>query len=272
MGLHEFDSDRKRMSVIVGCPNKAMKLFVKGADNSMLGVLEESRDQEIVRTTKEHLHAYSSLGLRTLVVGSRELTVGEFYDWKSAYERASTTLLARSKALRSVAVNVETRIRILGASGIEDKLQQGVPEAIESLRGAGMKVWVLTGDKQETAISIGFSCKLLTNEMTQIVVNSDSKESSRRRLQEALVTTRKHHEVPLALIIDGTSLVHILENELEEEVPNSLSLSLSLSLYRADFLCGAAVQSGHGFRRGVMLPGGAITESRDRVLNQIQNQ
>ncbi|CAA6654512.1 unnamed protein product [Spirodela intermedia] len=225
LGLHEFDSDRKRMSVIVGCPDKTVKLFVKGADNSMLGVLEESLDLDVVQATKNHLHAYSSLGLRTLVVGIRELTGGEFHEWKSSYERASTTLFGRSKALRLVASNVESHLHILGASGIEDKLQDGVPEAIESLREAGIKVWVLTGDKQETAISIGFSCKLLTTNMDQIVINSHSKEACRRSLEDAMAMSRKHlqmvHDagrISLALIIDGTSLVHILENELEEEL------------------------------------------------------
>jgi len=123
----------------------------------------------------------------------------------------------------------------LGATGIEDKLQDGVPEAIESLRQADIKVWILTGDKQETAISIGYSCKLLTNEMTQIVINNNSKESCQRSLVEALATTKKLRAassigtqgpllasetstVTLALIVDGNSLVYILETELQDEV------------------------------------------------------
>ena len=123
----------------------------------------------------------------------------------------------------------------LGATGIEDKLQVGVPEAIESLRQADIKVWILTGDKQETAISIGYSCKLLTNDMTQIVINNNSKESCQRSLVEALATTKKLRaassigtlnpmlaseasNTTIALIVDGNSLVYILETELQEEV------------------------------------------------------
>ncbi|KAK3163436.1 hypothetical protein QOZ80_1AG0003690 [Eleusine coracana subsp. coracana] len=234
LGLHEFDSDRKRMSVIVGCPDQTVKLYVKGADSSMFGITNKSSELDIVRATEAHLHKYSSLGLRTLVVGMRELCQPEFEEWQLAYENASTSVLGRGNLLRSVAANIECNIHILGATGIEDKLQNGVPEAIESLRQADIKVWILTGDKQETAISIGYSCKLLTNDMTQIVINNNSKESCRRSLEEALVTTKKlratssnntrspasleSSSVTLALIVDGTSLVYILETELQEEL------------------------------------------------------
>ncbi|WOL16355.1 phospholipid-transporting ATPase 1 [Canna indica] len=234
LGLHEFDSDRKRMSVIIVCPNNTVRLFVKGADSSMFGVLEKSIDLDVIRATETNLHSYSSMGLRTLVIGMRELNANDFKEWHSAYEKASTALYGRASLLRAVATSVEDHLQILGASAIEDKLQQGVPEAIESLRQAGMKVWVLTGDKQETAISIGYSCKLLTSEMTHIVVNNNSKESCRKSLEDAIAISSKFATIssrvqnsrtgngsakpPLALIIDGTSLVHILETELEEEL------------------------------------------------------
>ncbi|KAL0455249.1 UNVERIFIED_CONTAM: Phospholipid-transporting ATPase 1 [Sesamum latifolium] len=231
LGLHEFDSDRKRMSVILGCPDKTVKVFVKGADTSMFGVIDKSSNVNIVKATKAHLHSYSSKGLRTLVIGTRELSTSEFEQWQSSYESASTALMGRAALLRKVANNVENHLNILGASGIVDKLQEGVPEAIESLRMAGIKVWVLTGDKQETAISIGYSSKLLTSKMTQIVINNNSKESCRKSLEDALLLCKKLTTVShatrggpmsevsqLALIIDGTSLVYILDTELEEQL------------------------------------------------------
>ncbi|KAH7667385.1 P-type ATPase subfamily IV protein [Dioscorea alata] len=236
LGLHEFDSDRKRMSVIVGCGDQTIKLFVKGADNAMLNVIDKTLDLHQIRATETHLHKYSSLGLRTLVIGMRELSTAEFEEWQLAYNKAGALLTERAESLRAVALKIECSLHILGASGIEDKLQQGVPEAIESLRQAGIKVWVLTGDKQETAISIGYSCKLLTDDMTQIIINSDSKESCKSTLEDAISTCEKviatspgtenqdmkgHMEsqrVPVALIIDGPTLVFILETELEEEL------------------------------------------------------
>ncbi|RDX91712.1 Phospholipid-transporting ATPase 1, partial [Mucuna pruriens] len=234
LGLHEFDSDRKRMSVILGYNDNSVKLFVKGADTSMLSVIDKSLNTDILQATETHLHSYSSVGLRTLVIGMKDLDASKFEQWHSAFEAASTALIGRAGLLRKVASNIENNICILGATAIEDKLQQGVPEAIESLRTAGLKVWVLTGDKQETAISIGYSSKLLTSNMTQIIINTNNRDSCKRRLQDALVVSRKHMTMPgvthnfegnsdavstpLALIIDGTSLVYILDSELEEEL------------------------------------------------------
>ncbi|KAK1317456.1 Phospholipid-transporting ATPase 1 [Acorus calamus] len=235
LGLHEFDSDRKRMSVIIGCPDKSVKLLVKGADSAMFTVIEKFLNADVVRSTETHLHAYASMGLRTLVVGIRELSSADFEEWQSTYEKANTALFGRSSKLRAVAANIEQNLQLLGASGIEDKLQEGVPEAIESMRQAGIKVWVLTGDKQETAISIGYSCKLLTSNMTQIIINIHSKDACRKSLEDAMGTVKKIQvsmssgpsdasggrdsvAVPIGLIIDGTSLVYILETELEEEL------------------------------------------------------
>ncbi|CAL9123208.1 unnamed protein product [Musa textilis] len=230
LGLHEFDSDRKRMSAVICCPDNSVKLFVKGADSAMFSILDRSFDLEIVRATEMHLHAYSSLGLRTLVIGMRDLSSREFENWKACHNTASTSLSGREDLLGDTAIQVESDLRILGATGIEDKLQQGVPEAIESLREAGIRVWVLTGDKQETAISIGYSCKLISGNMSQIIINSHSKESCKQSLEDAITMCEKltisrtqtdggstgSATVPVALIIDGPTLVHILETELED--------------------------------------------------------
>ncbi|KZV47304.1 hypothetical protein F511_07727 [Dorcoceras hygrometricum] len=228
LGMHEFDSDRKRMSVILGSPNQKVKVLVKGADTSMFSIIDKSLNSNMIKSTEAHLHAYSSRGLRTLVIGSRGLSSAEFEQWHSSYELASTALIGRAMLLRKVANNIENHLGILGASGIEDKLQQGVPEAIESLRTAGIKVWVLTGDKQETAISIGYSSKLLTSNMTRIVINNNSIDTCRKSLEDALLLCKKlkissdaKHGgsgaggSQLALIIDGTSLVHVLDTDLE---------------------------------------------------------
>ncbi|KAK9069461.1 hypothetical protein SSX86_011365 [Deinandra increscens subsp. villosa] len=227
LGMHEFDSDRKRMSVILGYPDSTVKVFVKGADTTMFKVIDESLNLSVVKSTENHLHSYSSIGLRTLVVGMRALSIAEFDTWQTSYEIASTALMGRAGLLRKVAVNIENNLSLLGASAIEDRLQKGVPEAIESLRKAGIKVWVLTGDKQETAISIGYSSKLLTSKMMQIIINNNSKMSCKKSLEDALVTSRKLINVTraseddassVALIIDGTSLVYILDSELEEQL------------------------------------------------------
>ncbi|GAV70384.1 E1-E2_ATPase domain-containing protein/HAD domain-containing protein, partial [Cephalotus follicularis] len=262
LGLHEFDSVRKRMSVVIRFPNNAVKVLVKGADTSMFSILAEDteRDDSIRHATQKHLIEFSSQGLRTLVVASRDLTETELEQWQCRFEDASTSLVERAVKLRQTAALIECNLNLLGATGIEDKLQDGVPEAIESLRQAGIKVWVLTGDKQETAISIGLSCKLLTADMQQIIINGNSDDEVRNLLADAKMKYgvkssdkrnqnmkgKKNHESeylevsdnrksfnllhwhagkeegttspPLALIIDGNSLVYILEKDLESDV------------------------------------------------------
>lgn len=251
LGLHEFDSVRKRMSVVIRFPNDDVKVLVKGADTSMFNILKEypAKDDHIRQATQDHLNGYSAKGLRTLVVAAKDLTGEELEEWQHMYEDASTSLTDRSTKLRQTAAFIESNLSLLGATGIEDKLQDGVPEAIESLRQAGIKVWVLTGDKQDTAISIGLSCKLLTADMQQIVINGTSENQCKKLLSEAIskygvksancsdhsFKLRKRAEsdylegpadtklsegtmsAPLALIIDGNSLVYILERDLESE-------------------------------------------------------
>ncbi|KAF7825407.1 phospholipid-transporting ATPase 1-like [Senna tora] len=258
LGLHEFDSVRKRMSVVIRFPDNVVKVLVKGADTSMFSILADG-NEDIQHATQGHLTEYSMLGLRTLVVASRKLSDVELEQWQSRYEEASTSLTDRGTKLRQTAALIECNLNLLGATGIEDKLQEGVPEAIESLRQAGIKVWVLTGDKQETAISIGLSCKLLTPDMQQIIINGTSEIECRnlladakakygvrslsRRYQSLRHKTNDGHgdleipnqtkslnlpkrgppreegiTAPLALIIDGNSLVYILEKELESEL------------------------------------------------------
>ena len=255
LGLHEFDSVRKRMSVVIRFPDNTIKVLVKGADTSMLSILGNDSDREefIKHATRCHLSEYSMEGLRTLVVAARDLKDSEFELWQSRYEDASTSLTERAVKLRQTAALIECDLKLLGATAIEDKLQDGVPEAIESLRQAGIKVWILTGDKQETAISIGLSCKLLTPDMQSIIVNGNSEYDCRKLLADAIekygiksTQGRSHtqkmncenegHDAPktssmsdfneekeevtdkpLALIIDGNSLVYILEKELESE-------------------------------------------------------
>lgn len=262
LGLHEFDSVRKRMSVVIRFPNNAVKVLVKGADTTMFSTLtnDSERDDDVKHSTQSHLSEYSSQGLRTLVVAARDLTDEELQQWQCMYEDASTSLTDRSLKLRQTAATIECNLKLLGATAIEDKLQDGVPEAIESLRQAGIKVWVLTGDKQETAISIGLSCKLLTADMQQIIINGNSEDECRNLLTDSMLkygvtssNTRdqsfklkknaengyleipgnaktssvpqwnagKEEEMiiaPLALIIDGNSLVYILEKDLESEL------------------------------------------------------
>ena len=104
------------------------------------------------------LQKFALDGLRTLVLGIRDLTEQEFSDWKAAHHLAAIAMENREEKLDSVYNQIEKDLVLLGATAIEDKLQDGVPRTIANLRNSGIKIWVLTGDKQETAINIGYSC------------------------------------------------------------------------------------------------------------------
>ncbi|KAI7745625.1 hypothetical protein M8C21_033471 [Ambrosia artemisiifolia] len=144
LGLHEFDSVRKRMSVVIRFPDNNVKVLVKGADTSILTILRKDQENDdITLITQRHLTEYSSLGLRTLVLAAKDLTNEELEKWQLMYEDATTSLSDRSLKLRETALFVESNLRLLGATGIEDKLQEGVPETIECLRQAGIKLFDL---------------------------------------------------------------------------------------------------------------------------------
>ncbi|KAL7575732.1 hypothetical protein ACA910_003065 [Epithemia clementina (nom. ined.)] len=195
LAVNKFDSDRKRMSVLLRSPPELGSLpilFCKGADSSMLDPSVCANPQAIERANsgsmgtegngkdmgeydeweisqmlglQAQLGDFASEGLRTLVLGLRILTEAECEEWLEQYKAASVALTDRAALLTEAATAIETNLHIAGATAIEDKLQRGVPETIATLEKAGIKLWVLTGDKRETAVEIGYSTHVLTPKM-----------------------------------------------------------------------------------------------------------
>lgn len=98
----------------------------------------------------------------------REISEQEYRQWVQIYDKAASTIVGRGDELDKAAEIIERNMFLLGATAIEDKLQEGVPETIHTLQSAGIKVWVLTGDRQETAINIGLSCRLISESMNLV--------------------------------------------------------------------------------------------------------
>jgi magnesium-transporting ATPase (P-type) len=169
-GVHEFNSTRKRMSVVCQNPEGRFFIMVKGADNV---IFERAVHEPYRKELENHLTKFASDGLRTLVLAQREMTQEEFSRWKEDYMQASLAMTNRDDRLAEVAEAYETSLHVLGATAIEDRLQDGVPGTIRDLARAGIKTWVLTGDKVETAINIGFSCRLLDSSMELIKVAAE---------------------------------------------------------------------------------------------------
>ncbi|NXW08850.1 AT8A1 ATPase, partial [Fregetta grallaria] len=203
-------STRKRMSVIVRTPSGKLRLYCKGADTVIYDRLAESSKYKEI--TLKHLEQFATEGLRTLCFAVAEISESDYQEWLDVYHRASTAIQNRALKLEESYELIEKNLQLLGATAIEDKLQDKVPETIETLMKADIKIWILTGDKQETAINIGHSCKLLRKNMGLIVINEGSLDGTRETLSHHCSTLgdalRKEND--FALIIDGKSLKYAL--------------------------------------------------------------
>ncbi|XP_076854970.1 phospholipid-transporting ATPase ID [Brachyhypopomus gauderio] len=181
----DFNNVRKRMSVIVRSPNGKLFLYCKGADTIIYERLHQSCSK-LMEVTTEHLNEFAGEGLRTLVLAYKDLDEEYFSEWKQRHHQASTALDGREDKLNLLYEEIEKDLLLIGATAIEDKLQDGVSQTIEQLAKADIKIWVLTGDKQETAENIGYSCNLLREEMDDIfIVAADSPEDVRQELRDA---------------------------------------------------------------------------------------
>ena len=219
LAVLEFNSTRKRMSTIFRCPDGKVRCYCKGADTVLLERL--SKDNPSVEATLQHLEEYATEGLRTLCLAMREIPEQELQEWLQVFDKASTTVSGnRAEELDKAAEIIEHSFFLLGATAIEDKLQDGVPDTIHTLQEAGIKIWVLTGDRQETAINIGMSCKLISEDMTLLIINEENSAATRTNIENKLRAIRNQSAggaemETLALVIDGKSLIFALEKDME---------------------------------------------------------
>jgi phospholipid-translocating ATPase len=153
----EFNSTRKRMSVIVRNPQGQIVLYCKGADSVIYERLSEDHDSGLKDQTSKDMEVFANSGLRTLCIAYRLIPDEEYLEWTRVYDAATSSITDRDEEIEKANNLIERSLRVLGATALEDKLQEGVPEAIENLHAAGIKLWILTGDKVQTAIEIGAS-------------------------------------------------------------------------------------------------------------------
>ncbi|XP_077183332.1 phospholipid-transporting ATPase VB isoform X3 [Paroedura picta] len=259
-----FDSNRKRMSVVVRHPlTKEIIVYTKGADSVIMDLLEdparatiamEKRIRKVKVQTQKHLDWYARDGLRTLCIAKKVLSEDDFQKWTNFRREAETAIENREELLMETAQHLETKLTLLGATGIEDRLQDGVPDTIAAFREAGIQIWVLTGDKQETAVNIAYSCKLLGQGDTVFTINTESKETCESLLDITLEEVKKAQVIartmwslfgmklpfswsstvtpnpPIGLVVDGSTLHTIFQGQLEHKF-------LELAKYSRSVLC-----------------------------------
>lgn len=230
----EFNSTRKRMSAILRMPDGRILLLCKGADSIIYSRLAKGKQYELRKQTAEHLEMFAREGLRTLCIAQRELSEDEYQLWNKDHEIAAASVQNREEKLEQVSDAIEQEFTLLGGTAIEDRLQDGVPDAIALLGRAGIKLWVLTGDKVETAINIGFSCNLLDNSMELIVLRIETNrvEDAEAELDkhlakfgmtgsdEELAKAKKDHQPPdptHAVVIDGDTLKLVLDERVKQK-------------------------------------------------------
>ncbi|KAM7276270.1 hypothetical protein ACFE04_018136 [Oxalis oulophora] len=237
LNVLEFNSSRKRMSVIVKDEEGKILILCKGADSVMFERLAAENGSKLEIKTKEHVNEYADAGLRTLIIAYRELDEAKYKEFDQKFNSAKSSVTAdRDTLIEDVADKIERDLILLGATAVEDKLQNGVPDCIDKLAQAGIKLWVLTGDKMETAINIGFACSLLRQGMQQIIITLDSaeilalekegdkaavikahKDSVRRQIIDGKSLLKKSSagSEAFALIVDGKSLAYALEDDMK---------------------------------------------------------
>ncbi|XP_017111184.1 phospholipid-transporting ATPase ID isoform X10 [Drosophila elegans] len=183
LNILDFNNIRKRMSVILRRGDSVV-LYCKGADNVIYDRLHGGQE-DLKARTQDHLNKFASEGLRTLALAERRLTQQYYNDWRLRQQEAALSMDSREQKLNEIYEEIESDMQLVGVTAIEDKLQDGVPKSIANLQSAGIKIWVLTGDKQETAINIGYSCQLLTDDLADVfIVDGNSVEEVEKQLRQ----------------------------------------------------------------------------------------
>ncbi|EFJ44669.1 hypothetical protein VOLCADRAFT_121291 [Volvox carteri f. nagariensis] len=222
LNVLEFTSARKRMSVVVEAPDGSLAVHTKGADSVVLprlaaaaaagGSGSDSEDIRVAAAT-ENLHYFATLGLRTLVLAARPLPDRKWYDnWDARYQEAAAAVhtdpRVRAAALDSLAEEIEREMQLVGVAAIEDQLQDGVPEAVATLLAAGVRVWMITGDKLETAVNIARAARLVTQPHdSQLLVLREHEEQA----GEAHVPYTVDTATTTELVVDGRTLDMVLD-------------------------------------------------------------
>ena len=223
-----FDSFRKCMSVIVKDIDNTYHVLSKGAETTMFAACTKSD----LTKTEQQITGFATQGLRTLVLGQKTITEEEYLAFTASLELASQSLVNRSKLVREAYTSMEQNFQLVGVTGIEDKLQDEVVSTIQDLKLAKIKVWMLTGDKKETAINLGHSAGLLTNNSSLIDLCDNADPRDVTTLISEIVngnvatSSSEENKVP-ALVIDGKSVSTLLKNSQHPESQEHLKILAS---------------------------------------------
>lgn len=192
-------------------------------------------DAAVFERCFQHINDFATEGLRTLLYGYRYLDDDEYNSWKKLYLDASTSLIDRQEKVENVGSMVERDLELAGATAIEDKLQKGVPETVDKLRRAGIHIFMLTGDKIQTAINIGYSARMVKDYSTVTVLDHNSDMSIvSQRIAAAMLEVHRGRVAHSVIVIDGQTLGRI------EADPTVKELFFELAILVDAMICARA--------------------------------
>jgi len=180
-------------------------------------------ESAIIERCLQHINEFATEGLRTLLYGYRFMNENEYQTWKKVYLEATTSLVNRTQLIEEAGDLIEQDLDLCAATAIEDKLQQGVPEAIDKLRRAKIKMWMLTGDKRETAINIGYSCRLIKDYSTLTVLDHELGQVE-QSIGAAVLAINRGTVAHSVVVVDGQTLSKISEAETSEMLFHELAI------------------------------------------------
>lgn len=224
----EFTSARKRMSIVTRLPDDNYYLFCKGADSIIFDCLElGSKDSQELKKSLKDIEDFASSGLRTLCFASRKLDKDFALEWLDKWNDALNTVTDRQQHIDSVAQLIETDLKFIGATGVEDRLQDDVPKTIETLMKANIKLWMLTGDRFETAVSTAFLSNLIKSSTIQLHLLRNDPDAISKSLDNFLELIGKNSsDSNFALVLDGPVVDIVLSNSFSKSADISKFLKI----------------------------------------------
>ena len=228
LNMISFTSDRKRMSIIVKTENDEIKLYIKGADSEIKKRLSSDTNRKHLASITKCTDYFSSKGYRTLFVGYKIIPLAIYMEWSEKLRNSELDLENKAKLVPQCQNEIEQDITLLGATIVEDKLQDKVPDTIRDLRQAGIKIWMLTGDKIDTAENISLSCNLISRSHQCFKISPMTRKRQKTLTSElktnipelslflkeyTLFEEKTSHLAPFSLLIESAILSKIFSDE-----------------------------------------------------------
>ena len=242
----DFTSARQRSSIIVRDEFNLIFMYMKGSDTKIFQNLNEYSIKNVLSRTKEHADNFSKRGLRTLCYSFKRIDEIYYKKWKKNYENLKYEVIKNKnleKNLMNIIEEIEKDQTLLGVTALEDKLQDNVREDINSFIEAGINILMITGDKMDTAESIGYSCKLLdddtevfkikeTREVNKVVERMEKIKEKIKDLQNYLdnINNPNYNKV----IDKDENFNNDEESNNQEKIYNSVNLDLNYRNFNFD--------------------------------------